>query len=460
MQQSRSGQLVGTAFLLKQPPYGWHVFCIFVFCVFSNCSTFIPMYCIFISEFQAMKVPLLDLKLQYKSIQHEIEPVLLRMAASQSLILGQEVEHLEKSCAAYCGTNYAIGVSSGTDALLMALMALNIGPGDEVILPTFSFFATAGVVSRLNATPVFVDIDPLTFNISPDAIQSAITSNTKAIMPVHLYGQCADMDSILQIAAQHGIPVIEDCAQAIGTQMKDGRRAGSMGLMGCFSFYPTKNLGAFGDAGLITVQDKSLYERLIQMRNHGQIERYKHGFVGGNFRIDALQAAVLNVKFPYLPGWHQARRNNAALYQQLFMQEGLSTGAGNLIFDQQNAVLLPGTPNASALAPDHHIFNQYVIRVRRRNALRAWLSEQGIGTEVYYPIPFHRQPCFANNPGSINTFPFADCASTDVLALPVFPELQPDQIKMVVDAIAYFEKNLAEQHQAECGNCDCGKNRK
>jgi dTDP-4-amino-4,6-dideoxygalactose transaminase len=376
--------------------------------------------------------------------------------SSQSLILGKEVEKLEKISADYCTTEYAIGVSSGTDALLMALMALNIGPGDEVIVPTYSFFATAGVVSRLNAIPVFTDVDPITLNITAKEIEQAITKHTKAIIVVHLYGQSADMDSIMSIANAHNIPVIEDCAQAIGTQTKDGRKVGSIGIMGCFSFYPTKNLGAFGDAGLITTQSKELYEHLVQMRNHGQIERYKHGFVGGNFRIDAMQAAVLSIKFPYLESWHTARRRNAELYTTLFCKAGLSQQSGLTIFDEYNKVLLPGIPNKSEDVNNHHIFNQFVIRVQYRNALRAFLNEQGIGTEIYYPIPFHKQPCFVHLPSSSNTFPVSDCASTDVLALPIFPELQENQIQHVVNVIVEFYQTKVFALEKECKDCNCG----
>lgn len=407
-----------------------------------------------------MIVPLLDLKLQYATLKHEIEPKMLALMESQSLILGKEVEELERISAAYCKTTHALGVSSGTDALLMALMALNIGPGDEVILPTYSFFATAGVVSRLHATPVFVDIDPVTFMIDPSLIEQAITPKTKAIMPVHLYGQAADMDAIMDIANAHSIPVIEDCAQAIGTQMPDGRPVGSIGLMGCFSFYPTKNLGAFGDAGLITTNDSELFVHLQQMRNHGQIERYKHGFVGGNFRIDALQAAVLNIKFPHLDSWHAARRRNAELYMKLFAEFGLSEGPGATSFNENNKVLTPGMPNKTEHAPNHHIFNQFVIRVQYRNALRTYLSEHGIGTEVYYPIPFHEQPCFIGLPSSSQAFPVSDCAAKDVLALPIFPELTPEQIHYVACTIRDFFRDFANTTTKECLDCDCGKTAK
>lgn len=282
-----------------------------------------------------MQVPLLDLRAQYQSLKPELEKAILNVAETQMLILGKEVDSLEKTLADYCDSKYAVGVSSGTDALLMALMALDIQPGDEVILPTYSFFATAGVVARLNAIPVFVDSDPVSFNINSALIEEKITEKTKAIIPVHLYGQSADLDEILAIANRHNIPVIEDGAQAIGAQYKNGKRVGSMGLIGCFSFYPTKNLGAFGDGGLVTTNDEQMYIKLKQMRNHGMEPKYHHKFVGGNFRLDALQAAVLNVKFPHLHKWHQARRDNAALYNKYFKQYCLSEAPAAIITNPQ-----------------------------------------------------------------------------------------------------------------------------
>ncbi|MBL7997554.1 MAG: DegT/DnrJ/EryC1/StrS family aminotransferase [Candidatus Kapabacteria bacterium] len=404
-----------------------------------------------------MAVPLLDLKLQYAQIKEQVEDALIRVSSSQALILGAETARLEEQLAAYTGCTYALGVSSGTDALLMALMALDIQPGDEVIIPTYSFFATAGVVARLNAIPVLVDADPVSFNINPKHIESAITPRTKAIMPVHLYGQCADMDAILAIGTAHGIPVIEDGAQALGTVYKDGRPAGSMGLMGCFSFYPTKNLGAFGDAGLITTNDKDLYIKLKQMRNHGMEPRYYHKFVGGNFRIDEIQSAVLNVKFPHLDTWHQGRRRNAVLYTELFTESGLATGTGVTEFSADNKVLLPAMVYADSPYPNTHIFNQYIIRVQRRNALRAYLTEQGIGSEIYYPVPFHKQECFTYLNLNDAQFPVADCCANDSLALPIFPELREEQIREVVRAIAEFERTVSANHTMECSHCTCMK---
>ena len=286
-----------------------------------------------------MKVPLLDLKLQYSTIMDEVEPAILRVARSQMLILGEEVAKLEKTLAEYCGSKHAITVSSGTDALLAALMAIDIKPGDEVIVPTYSFFATAGIVARLGAKPVFVDSDPVTFNIDPQLIEKAITKNTKAIIPVHLYGQSADMKPILDVAKAHSIPVIEDCAQAIGAQYSDGRPVGSMGLMGCYSFYPTKNLGAFGEGGLVVTSDDALAEKLIQMRNHGMAPKYYHSFVGGNFRLDAIQAAVLNVKFPHLEAWHEGRRKNAELYNKYFVDEAYDAAIVHPMRDGSDALL-------------------------------------------------------------------------------------------------------------------------
>lgn len=385
-----------------------------------------------------MNVPLLDLKLQYQTIQTEAEAMFARIASSQMLILGQETTKLEQSLAEYCDCKYALGVSSGTDALLMALMALDIQPGDEVIMPTYSFFATAGTAARLHARPVLVDSDPVSFNINPDLIEAAITPRTKAIIPVHLFGQCADMDAIMAIGVKHGIPVIEDAAQVIGAQYHDGRKAGSIGLMGCFSFYPTKNLGAFGDAGLITTNDEELYRKLRQMRNHGMEPRYYHKFVGGNFRIDEIQSAMLNVKFPHLDGWHEARRRNADLYTKLFVQHGLAEGEGHTTFDEKNSALLPAAIFRASGVRNYHIYNQYVIRVQQRDALRAYLSERAIGTEIYYPVPFHRQECFQYLNTRDEDYPVANECALSSLALPIYAELQPEQLEYVVATIAAF----------------------
>ncbi len=385
-----------------------------------------------------MNVPLLDLKLQYQSIKSEIEPVLLKIAESQMLILGQEVANLEKTLAEYCGTKYAIGVSSGTDALLMALMALDVRPDDEVILPTYSFFATAGVVARLFAKPVFVDSDPITYNIDPKLIEQKITSRTKAIIPVHLYGQSCEMDEILAIAEKYNIPVIEDAAQAIGCQYKNGKPVGSMGKIGCYSFYPTKNLGAFGDGGLVVTNDDNLATKLYQMRNHGMEPKYYHKFVGGNFRLDAIQAAVLNIKFTHLEDWHQARRRNAEIYYSEFISKGLANNTGASEFDQDNKVLLPKAIYKDSGCKNYHIYNQFVIRVQKRDELREFLSKKSIGTEIYYPVPFHRQECFAYLNNNDSDFPVANRFAAESLALPIYPELTEEQIKYVVSKIAEF----------------------
>lgn len=288
-----------------------------------------------------MKVPLLDLKLQYLSHKKELDEALIRVAESQYFILGKEVEKLESSLKEYLGCKYAIGVSSGTDALLLALMALNIQPGDEVIVPTFSFFATAGVVSRLNAVPVFADVDPVTFNLDPNEIEKLITPKTKAIIPVHLYGQSAAMDEIMAIAKKHNLKVVEDGAQAIGVQYKDGKKVGTIGDIGCYSFFPSKNLGCFGDGGLVVTDDDELGEMLKIMRVHGGKPKYYHKVIGGNFRIDEIQAAVLNVKLPFLDAWSEKRRENAKLYTQFFIDAGLAEIEGKLVFDEKNKVLLP-----------------------------------------------------------------------------------------------------------------------
>ncbi len=352
-------------------------------------------------------------------------------------ILGPEVAALETEIADYLGVHHAIGVSSGTDALLMAFMALGIGPGDEVIVPDFSFFATAGCVARLGATPVFVDVEPKGFMVNPELVEQAITPKTKAIVPVHLFGQAADMESLLQISEKYNIPIVEDAAQAIGTQASDGRRVGGLGLIGCFSFYPTKNLGAFGDAGLITTNNSELANTLRQMRNHGMEPRYYHRFVGGNFRLDAMQAAVLRVKLPYLPQWHEGRRRNASLYSELFIRAGLSAPDAQTEITADHPVLLP-----IALHPepwvDHHIFNQFTIRVHNRNELRNYLSSRNIGTEIYYPVPLHAQECFSYLAADGASFPVTSSLCESVLSLPIYPELQEEHIHDVVATVADF----------------------
>ncbi len=388
-----------------------------------------------------MKVPLLDLKAQYATIKSDVEKALLRVAESQYFILGPEVEALENSLASYLGCKYAIGVSSGTDALLIALMAIDIKPGDEVIVPTFSFFATAGVVARMNAIPVFADIDPVTFNIDPKDIERKITKKTKAIMPVHLYGQSADMEPLMEIARKYSLKVIEDGAQAIGVQYKNGRRVGTIGDIGCYSFFPSKNLGGFGDGGLVVTNDDTLGEKLRIMRVHGGKPKYYHKVIGGNFRLDAIQAAVLNVKLPHLDGWSQKRRENASLYTNLFIEKGLSETEGITSFDKKNAVLLPNAVYANTGHKNYHIYNQYVIRVEKRDELKKYLTEKEIGTEIYYPVPFHRQECFAYLNSKDIDYPHSNFAAEHSLALPIYPELAKEQIKWVVDSIAGFLRN-------------------
>jgi dTDP-4-amino-4,6-dideoxygalactose transaminase len=366
-----------------------------------------------------VKVPLLDLRAQYAPLRGELLAAITRVCDSQRFILGPEVDALEHELTRSLDVPHAIAVSSGTDALLVALMALGVGPGDEVITSTYSFFATAGCIARLGARPVLVDIDPVTYDLAPEAVRRAVTPRTRAIMPVHLYGLCADMDPILEIAGAARVPVIEDAAQAIGAMYK-GRQAGSMGRVGCFSFFPSKNLGAFGDGGLVTTGDERLAHEMRLLRNHGAEPKYVHTRIGGNFRLDALQAAVLRVKLPHLEGWSDRRRANAARYGQLFAQAGLT-----------GRVTLPVEPPGC-----HHIFNQYVVRVPERDRVRAGLTEAGIGTEIYYPIPFHLQECFAGLGYRRGDFPEAEAAADSTLALPVYGELTAAQQAAVVAAIA------------------------
>jgi dTDP-4-amino-4,6-dideoxygalactose transaminase len=402
-----------------------------------------------------MNVPLLDLKAQYKTIKNEIDAALIRTAESQYFILGPEVEKMEQAMSAYIGCKHSFGVSSGTDALLLALMAIDIKPGDEVIVPTFSFFATAGVVARLNAIPVFVDSDKTTFNINVHQIEQKITKKTKAIVPVHLFGQSSDMAEIMVIAKKHNLKVIEDGAQAIGVHYKDGRQVGTIGDIGCFSFFPSKNLGCFGDGGLVTTNNDELAERLKIMRVHGGKPKYYHKVIGGNFRIDAIQSSVLNVKLPHLDNWSAKRRENAALYSKLFVQAGLAESEGKTFFDEKNSVLLPKPVFKESGHKNYHIYNQYVIRVERRNALREFLTQNGIGNEVYYPVPFHRQECFTYLNTKDSDYPVANCAANDSVAIPIYPELTAEQITFVVNTIAEFQKTIAPSKSKECKNCDC-----
>jgi len=384
-------------------------------------------------------VPLLDLKAQFAQIRAEVLPLIETVCASQQFILGEHVRGLEEEIARYCGTPYGVGVSSGTDALLLALMTLQVGPGDEVLTSPFTFFATAGAIARVGARPVFCDIDPGTFNISPAAVQAFIdrectasggrlvnraTGGTiKALMPVHLYGQSADMNPLMRIARDYGLKVIEDAAQAIGTEYQPGMRVGSIGDIGCFSFFPSKNLGAFGDAGLCTTHDPTLAERMRVLRVHGGKPKYFHALIGGNFRIDELQAAVLRVKLKYLDRWTEARQRNAAFYERAFAEADLGS---RLV-----------TPRA--LSGQRHIFNQYAVRVQQRDSLRQFLTQRGIGTEIYYPVPLDRQECFAYLGTTPGAYPESERAAAETLALPVYPELTEAQLTHVVASVAdYF----------------------
>jgi dTDP-4-amino-4,6-dideoxygalactose transaminase len=370
---------------------------------------------------QTMAVPLLDLEAQYRPLREALLAAMTRVADSQRFIMGPEVEGLERELAPMLGVCHAIAVSSGTDAVLLALMALDVKAGDEVVTTTYSFFATAGAIVRVGARPVLVDIDPATFNIDPDQAAAAITPRTRAIMPVHLFGLSADLDPIMDAAGRAGIPVVEDAAQAIGTAYKS-RPIGGIGRFGCFSFFPSKNLGAFGDAGLLTTNDDRLAERARLLRTHGMKPKYYHHLVGGNFRMDALQAAVLRVKAPHLAAWTEARRRNAARYRSLFHDAGLD-----------GAITLPQEP-----ADRRHIFNQFVIRTPDRDALKRHLDEQGIGNEIYYPVPFHLQPCFADLGYRRGAFPHAERAAEESLAIPIYGELTSAQQEKVVSSIGQF----------------------
>ena len=390
-------------------------------------------------------VPLLDLKPQYAAIKEEIKTALERVCDSQHFIMGPEVQALEQDLAAYCQTEFALGVSSGTDALILALMAINLKPGDEVITVPYTFFATAGSVARLGAKAVFVDIDPKTFNLDPAQIEAKITPKTRAIMPVHLYGQCVDMDPIMEIAQRYNLYVIEDAAQAIGAEYK-GRRAGSLGHIGCFSFFPSKNLGAFGDAGAVTTNDPELAEYMKILRVHGGEPKYYHKFVGGNFRIDALQAAIIRIKLKYLDDWTSGRQRNAVLYNELFTEVGLTDISGShgpwltLPYEsRQTGEYAQRTKASAPFAGHRHIYNQYVIRLdHQRDELRAFLTEHKIGSEVYYPVPLHQQECFAEwNYGS-GDYPLSETAAAQTLAIPIYPELTEEQIQTVVNTIAEF----------------------
>lgn len=375
-----------------------------------------------------MQVPLLDLRLQYAPLKAQILAEIEAVADSQALILGPKTEQFEKAVAAYCGAAHAIGVSSGTDAQLVLLMALGIGPGDRIITTPYTFFATASCIARLGATPVFVDIDPATYNIDVAKLAEALNreTNIRAIIPVHLYGQCADMAAIVELGKTHGVPVLEDAAQALGAQHPLGG-AGAIGEAGWFSFYPTKNLGAFGDAGMVVCRDAALAAKIRALRNHGMEVRYYHKWVGGNFRIDAIQSAVLGVKLPHLDSWSAGRRTRATYYRAAFARHGL-----------QEKVTLPAEVYADSGLANHHIYNQFIIRVAQRDALRAHLTAAGIGSEIYYPLSLHQQECFRDLGYREGDFPESERAARETLALPIFPELTDEQQEYVVEQIAAF----------------------
>jgi dTDP-4-amino-4,6-dideoxygalactose transaminase len=375
-------------------------------------------------------VPLLDLKAQYATIESEVRAAMDRVLTSQHFILGPEVEALEKSVAEYSGCAHGIGVSSGTDAILVGLMALGVGAGDEVITTPYTFVATATSIARLGARAVLVDIDPRSYNIDVSRVEAAITPRTKAIMPVHLYGQMAGATAIAEIAARHGIPVVEDAAQAIGAE-QNGRRAGSVGALGCLSFFPSKNLGAFGDGGMVVSNDAKLAERVRLLRNQGQKPKYFSLEVGGNFRLDALQAAVLRAKLPHLDGWTAARQRNATQYRALFAQSGLRVSEG--VLENGAELALP------VELPSHrHVYNQFVIRVEKRDELRAFLADRQIGSEVYYPQPMHLQRCFESWGYSKGMFPESERAADQSLAIPIYPELDASMLETVVGAVREF----------------------
>ena len=365
-----------------------------------------------------MKVPLLDLKLQYEQIRAEVEPAVLELMANQTFVLGPTVQEFEKNIAKHGQVGHAVGMSSGTDALLCALMAYDIKPGDEVIIPTFTFFATAGVVARTGATPVFADIDPDTFNIDVDSIAKLITDKTKAIIPVHLYGQMAPMDDIMALAQKYELKVIEDACQSIGAR-QNSQGPGEIGDCAALSFYPSKNLAGFGDGGMLLCQDADLAQKFRYIRMHGEDKRYYHSMVGANFRLDSLQALVLDIKLKHLDKWAQQRRDNAAIYNDLM--EGIDEIALPAIYEGNESV-----------------YNQFVIRAEKRDELKDYLAEKEIGSNIYYPVPLHLQECFKNLGGKAGDCPVSEKACEEVLALPVFPELTEDQLKFVADTIKEF----------------------
>jgi len=386
-----------------------------------------------------MQVPLLDLRPQHEGLRDEIIAAVTDVIDSTRYIMGPELERFEEAVAEYSGCKYALGVSSGTDALLLALMSLNIGPGDKVLVPDFSFFATAGVVSRLNAEPVFLEIDPTTFNLCPKHLEEKLGSYTeeelaqvKAVIPVHLFGQCADMQAILGVAQQFGIAVVEDAAQAIGAEYRlngEARRAGAMSDVGCMSFFPSKNLGGVGDGGMVTTNDTELHHQLHIKRVHGAEPKYYHKVIGGNFRMDPIQACVLRIKLQRLEAWHEQRRQNAVQYNQLLGEA------------QLEEVVCPAAVYQDDNLLNHHIYNQYTVRVQRREDLRKFLQERGVATEIYYPVPFHRQECFADLGYQLGSLPESDRAAREVLALPIYPGLTTEMQEYVVENLVEFYRS-------------------
>jgi dTDP-4-amino-4,6-dideoxygalactose transaminase len=368
-------------------------------------------------------VPLFDISRQHQALEREIAAAMVKVCSSGKFILGPDVIELEAATAKYCEAKHAISCASGSDALLLALMAFDIGPGDEVICPSYTFFATASAVARLGATPIFVDIDPKTFNLDVGLVADEITPHTKAILPVHLYGQCVDMEPLMALAKQHGIRVIEDSCQAIGSEYK-GKRTGALGDIACFSYYPTKNLGAYGDGGMLTTDDDALADKLRLLRGHGMQPRYYHQLIGINSRLDSLQAAVLNIKLPHLDTWTTARQERAQRYTEAFTQAGLT-----------DVLELP------TVAPERrHVWNQYIVRVSggKRDELRTFLAERKVGTEIYYPVPLHQQACFQYLGCATGTLPETERAAVETLALPIFPELTIDEQRTVVEQIGAF----------------------
>jgi dTDP-4-amino-4,6-dideoxygalactose transaminase len=377
------------------------------------------------------QVPLLDLGRQQAALADQIAAALGRVCQTGAFVLGPEVKDLEQRIAAYCRTQHAVGCASGSDALLLALMALDVGPGDEVIVPSFTFFATASAVTRLGAAPVFADIDPATFNVDPDDVARLIRPATKAMIPVHLFGQCADMEALGRVSKRSGVPVVEDAAQAIGAEF-DGQRAGAMGQLGCLSFYPTKNLGGAGDGGMLTTSHADLADKLQLLRGHGMRPRYYHSVVGVNSRLDSLQAAVLNVKLPYLDRWTEMRQANAQRYHELFCEAGLDRILGLPVCGPRR----------------RHVWNQYVVRVhdRKRDPLRQFLADAKIGSEIYYPLGLHQQECFRYLGYAPKDLPETFRAAQEVLALPIFPELSAEEQQFVVQRIAAFYQGSTPSH--------------